>query len=162
MIGRISLLAAGLLAGCAAPEPGIAIVVGITGALTRDGTYAHAADDRHGCRELRVYGAPGDGGPLHLTVWEIRFAPDAVPPEASFLLSFDRAGRERQMAVAMTAGGRIWQAVGSMAGFRAELRPSEDLLTGRFRLDGLAPMDGGPERISVIGAWRCPPEQPSP
>ncbi len=69
-----------LLAGCAAPQPRLDIEVAISGAIERRGAYIHAVDDAHHCRELRVYGMPGDGGPLHISVWEISFAPAAMPP----------------------------------------------------------------------------------
>lgn len=151
-----------LLAGCAAPQDRLEVDVEITGAITRRGTYAHAADDRHGCRELRVYGMPGEGGPPHGTIWEIRFAPAAMPPEPGFLLTFDYGMREREMLVRMTAGGRLWHAVGTLPDFRADIRPAEDFRSGRFTLHGLRPFEGGPERIAVSGRWRCPAEAPTP
>lgn len=143
-----------LVVACTAPpENELAISVRITGALTRQGTYAHATDARHFCRAYQP------SGPLP-TFWEVSFNDDRSPPEDSFVLRFPVMPNMRSAppfaVIRLTAGGRVWRFQRRAEEEpRPEVRPADDLLTGRFRIRDLRPDDGGEERIDVEGGWTC-------
>lgn len=145
-----------LVAACAAPAGDeLAVSVRITGALTRQGTYAHAADARHLCRSYQP------SGPLP-TFWEVSFNDDRSPPEDSFTLRFPVMPNMRAAppfaVIRLTAGGRVWRFQRAPDEEpRPEVQPADDLLTGRFRIRDLRPDDGGEDRIEVEGSWICPP-----
>ena len=148
-----------LVAGCApATQDRITVTVSVTGAIERRGTYGHAADQAHGCGELRVYGAPGSAGPPHLpTQWDIRLDATARPPAASFQLIYEKDAPSRGPAfLRLTAGGRLWEGGSQVPGYASEIRPGPGHATGSFTARGLRPAEGGEERIAVTGSWTCP------
>lgn len=156
-------LVALLLAG-AAPDEALSVTVQVSGAVTRSGSYTHAADVGYGCWALRVWvlsrpGAPAEHSPAQ---WEISFAAGSEPPAASFHLSFPMEGDGskppvRAASVRMTAAGRLWEGGAGVDGMTAEIHPDPGHRSGRFLLRGLRVAGGGAERIDVAGTWRCPP-----
>ncbi|WP_426956290.1 hypothetical protein [Muricoccus radiodurans] len=151
----LALLLALLPGACAEAPPDMVIEVRITGAVTRSGTYAHPHDPQHECTTVRIIPLP-DTPPRFLpTIMHVRFNPNGLPPASRFRLQFPverDAGWPFSADVSLTAGGRVWE---SGPGSVAEIPPPTDLSEGRFLLRDLRPADGGEERITVEGRWRC-------
>lgn len=101
----------------------------------------------------RVAGSLPESGPLPFLL-DISFIPGpAGTNRTDFVLhAFVRAG------------GRAW--VGTWSGQPAEASafgqfvPDETGRPGRFLLRGLAPEEGGAERIDIEGSWTCPNPRP--
>jgi len=151
------------LGGAGGAQAQLTVDVRITGAITRDGTYTHAPGDDHGCLALRFWFVPRAGAPAEHSParWQINFAPNSAPPDASFRLEFPMEGPGstppvREATVRMTAAGRLWEGGTGMDGVSAEIHPGPDHRSGRFALRGLRVSGGGTERIDVAGSWRCP------
>lgn len=168
---RAPLLAAlglaGVLAGCAAAQPGtIRVEATATGAAGETIRESRPPDSGNSCGWLHVSGVEEGGAPRHFMLWEIVLAPAPGGGEGPFRLSFPMEPSEagprpvRLARVQASVGGQIWEGSALHEDFTAEVTPGRGFLTGRFVLRGLRPQGGGSGRIDLAGRWSCPARDP--
>lgn len=162
--GAIPLLAGALLAGPApagADPHEMLVTVTVSGAVNKTGAYRHAGDAKHTCeRQIEVMPAPTPGSTFTtLHSFSVDFDRTAIPPDARFVLTPDRApaGTDHltgvPFKVEMTAGGHLWQ--GQSPPLTGTIDMSDAGRRGTFRIAGLTSFDTT-GTLTVEGEWHCP------